>query len=349
MLKKILSLILCVCALFCIFSTTASAVEIWDGKVTVGSSSGLPGETVVLPITFNGNPGVSAFIITIIYDSNALVYEDYYPGDFYKGVIVQNNTESKTVKLVFSSFSDVYEDGNIVSLKFKIKENTKMGSYKVRISTRKGDFANLKETIIVPQTIKGAVDVKYTGSNCPHKYYTEWQTVGLPSCEKEGIQQRYCEFCGHIQSRELAPTGHDFEKDWTIDLPATPKEQGLMSRHCKNCTVVTDAVKYTYKQSQSENIDNNINATVPESDFVDSLVEQQKPESNENKDYIDKDKIYYKEEKVPTKLVDKINYYLLEKGGMGIIGKIMSFVKNLENILNIFPIAFIHAFNLILV
>lgn len=349
MLKKVLSIIICCGILFCLFSTTISAVEIREGKINIASVTGLPGEEAVVPVDIKNNPGISAFILTFLYDSSALEYLDFYAGDAFNKYTIANNSEKGMLNVVFSSFSNVYNDGRIISLKFKIKEDAKMGSYTIRLQSKKGDFSNTSEDKIIPVDNCGMVEVKYNGNNCPHKEYSEWQTMGLPSCEKEGIEQRFCEFCGHIQSRELAPFGHDFEENWTVDLPATIKTEGIMSRHCKNCTVVTDAVKYTYKQSQNENIDNNINATVPESDFVNDLIEQQKPESNENKDYKDKDKIYYTEEKVPTKLVDKIDYYLFEKSGMGTIGKIMSFVKNLENILNIFPIAFIHAFNLILV
>ena len=85
MLKKFLSLILCICVLLCIFSTTASAVEHHIGKLTVENASGLPGERVVLPIVFDHNPGISAFIITVIYDSKNLIYEDYYQSDKLKG------------------------------------------------------------------------------------------------------------------------------------------------------------------------------------------------------------------------------------------------------------------------
>lgn len=348
MVKKVLSIILCCGLLFTIFATSVSAVEIRQGKITIANVSGLPGEEAVVPVDITNNPGISAFILTFLYDNSALEYVEYYDGDAFNGYAVANYSETGTIKVAFSSFSDIYDDGRIISLKFKIKDDAKMGSYKVRLQNKKGDFANRREDIIIPNDNFGSIEVKYTGKNCPHKSYTVWQTTGLPSCEKEGIEQRYCDFCGHIQSRALAPTGHSFEKDWTVDKPATKTENGIMSRHCKNCTAFTEAVTFTYKQSTDENIDNNISATVPESDFTDKLVEEQKPESLEENVNTD-NKNYYVKEEVPTKLVDKVDYYLFKKGGMGIIGKLQSYLKNLETILNTIPFIIVNAFTTILV
>ena len=348
MVKKVLSIILCCGILFCLFTSTISAVEIREGKINIASVTGLPGEEAVVPVDIKNNPGISAFILTFLYDSSALEYLDFYAGDAFNKYTIANNSEKGMLNVVFSSFSDVYKDGRIISLKFKIKEDAKMGSYAIRIQSKKGDFSNTNEDKIIPLDNLGKVEVKYNGNNCPHKNYTEWQTTGLPSCEKEGIEQRFCEFCGHIQNRELAPTGHSFEKDWTIDLPATKTEDGIMSRHCKNCSVVTDSVKFTYKETINENIDNNFDATVPESDFTDKLVEQQKPESVEENVNTD-NKNYYEKEEVPTKLFEKIDYYLFKKSGVGIIGKLESYIKNLETILNIIPFAIVNAFTLVLV
>ena len=337
MVKKVLSIILCCGILFCLFTSTISAVEIREGKINIASVTGLPGEEAVVPVDIKNNPGISAFVLTFIYDSSALEYIDFYAGDAFNKYTIANNSEKGMLNVVFSSFSNVYSDGRMISLKFKIKEDTKMGSYTIRLQSKKGDFSNTNEDKIIPLDNYGIVEVKYNGNNCPHKNYTEWQTMGLPSCEKEGIEQRFCEFCGHIQNRELAPTGHSFEKDWTIDLPATKTEDGIMSRHCKNCSVVTDSVKFTYKQTTDENIDNNLDATVPESDFTDKLVEQQKPESVEENVNTD-NKNYYEKEEVPTKLFEKIDYYLFKKSGVVIIGKIESYIKNLETILKIIHI-----------
>ena len=348
MVKKGLSIIICCGILFCLFSTTISAVEIREGKINMATVSGLPGEEAVIPVDIVNNPGISAFILTFIYDSSALEYIDFYAGDAFNKYTIANNSEKGMLNVVFSSFSNVYSDGRMISLKFKIKEDAKLGSYTIRLQSKKGDFSNTNEDKIIPLDNYGIVEVKYNGNNCPHKNYTEWQTMGLPSCEKEGIEQRYCEFCGHIQNHELAPTGHSFEKDWTIDLPATKTEDGIMSRHCKNCSVVTDSVKFTYKQTTDENIDNNFDATVPESDFTDKLVEEQKPESVEENVNTD-NKNYYEKEEVPTKLFEKIDYYLFKKSGVGIIGKLESYIKNLETILNIIPFAIVNAFTLVLV
>ncbi len=340
MFKKVVTLLLCICLLFQLLVTSAYAMEIRDGKITVDTVSALPGETVVVSIRIEENPGIMSFATSINYDKEALEYVDYYNGEIFNSFTVKNYPEKGTLRFVFGAFANVYGDGIMISLKFKIKDDATNTLHKVRISNSKGDFSNSDEDIIIPKASYGGVDVKYNGKNCIHTSYNEWKTVGLASCDKAGLQQRFCKQCNHVQSRELAPLGHDFEPNWTIDLHAVKGSDGVMSRHCTRCSTVIDQVTFTYTESETENINNSINATVEASDFTDKLVTQQKPDNSaaEIKPE-DTDKQYYKgDEAVPKELKEKLNYYLYKMNGKGIVGKLLEIEPHFEKYFSKLPL-----------
>lgn len=341
MLKKVFVSLLCICMLLSPLSAgiTASAMEIRSGTITVDTVKGFPGETAVVSLKIEDNPGIMAFAITILYDSADLTYEDYFEGDVLSTYNVVDNPEKGSIRFVTRSFSNIYTNGTLISLKFKIKDDAGMGLHKVRITSTKGDFSDWDENVVIPKTVLGGVEVQYNGNNCPHKHYTEWQITGMPSCEKAGLQQRFCEFCAHAQNRSLAPLGHSFEEEWTVDLEATPESDGIMSRHCIRCSAVTEQLTYTYKQSEDEKIDNTVNSSVSPSDFTEQLKQEQKPQdagSTDDKTASEPDTAYYEEEKIPSGLFAKLKYYLYEKSGIGIVGKISEAVPDFEKVFSFF-------------
>lgn len=69
--------------------------------------------------------------------------------------------------------------------------------------------------------------------------FTEWETKESPTCDDDGVQERYCEVCKFTETRNVDETGHDWESEPTIDKEPTCGTEGSKSIHCKNC----DAVK----------------------------------------------------------------------------------------------------------
>ena len=72
--------------------------------------------------------------------------------------------------------------------------------------------------------------------------YGEWQDVDTPDCDDSGSKRRICDNCGHIDTRNLNPLGHEWESSFTIDKQANCTQSGSMSIHCKNCDMVEETI-----------------------------------------------------------------------------------------------------------
>ena len=71
--------------------------------------------------------------------------------------------------------------------------------------------------------------------------FGEWEQLKPNTCEDAGIRQHICEYCGFTETENIDPAGHDWEDDYTIDLPATCLVDGSRSIHCKNCDAVMNS------------------------------------------------------------------------------------------------------------
>ncbi len=58
-----------------------------------------------------------------------------------------------------------------------------------------------------------------------------------PTCTKHGIRLFTCmtDSCGATKSEKVNELGHSFEKEFSIDIPATCKTSGKKSQHCERC------------------------------------------------------------------------------------------------------------------
>lgn len=71
--------------------------------------------------------------------------------------------------------------------------------------------------------------------------FGEWKTTISPTCTEKGQEQRNCLNCQLVETRDAAPSGHDWEDDYTIDKQPACTETGSRSIHCKNCEAIRDS------------------------------------------------------------------------------------------------------------
>jgi len=88
--------------------------------------------------------------------------------------------------------------------------------------------------------------------------YGDWEIVTELTCVTSGIEERVCSNCGDVEIKETPALGHDFEKEFTIDVQPTEGEDGSKSRHCTRCDEKTDitvipALGYYSKWVHDEN------------------------------------------------------------------------------------------------
>lgn len=67
-----------------------------------------------------------------------------------------------------------------------------------------------------------------------------WELVDITypegDCEEPSESRYRCGGCGEEKTEKLAALGHDYEKEWTVDLAATCTQAGIKSHHCRRST-----------------------------------------------------------------------------------------------------------------
>ena len=70
--------------------------------------------------------------------------------------------------------------------------------------------------------------------------YGEWMTAKAATCAEAGLKERSCINCEDKQTEEIPAAGHSWNKDYTVDQPATCQAEGSQSIHCSVCDVVKE-------------------------------------------------------------------------------------------------------------
>ena len=275
-LKAVFCLILSVLLLISPLGVSAEE-DYSQGHITIDTVSALNGDSVILKIAIDNNPGIMAMTISITYDSSALTYERYYFG-YLNDYTVVDHPDKNLIRFVNCQSRNYSNNDTILSVQFKVKEEADFGFYPVSIDYKAGDFCNWKLDKLMPVITPGGVDVAYNGSNCSHKKYGDWEVVAKPACTEKGAKQRACVKCGHIDIGEIPAAGHDFAEEWTVDREASADASGIMSRHCKNCEETTDVLTFSLPESEEHKIENSEGTVIKPSDLTDKLIEEQLPE-----------------------------------------------------------------------
>ena len=111
---------------------------------------------------------------------------------------------------------------------------------------------NVSETVVVAAT--------------GHKL-DKWTYSDKFSCENGGERWQVCENCGEIFNREQVPAaGHMWDKEWTIDTPATCTTKGYKSHHCTVCGKKTDIT--TIAKTPHQYLNTVVKATTKKSGLV---------------------------------------------------------------------------------
>lgn len=290
MLRRILSVIISFLMIFSVFSfnTFATSSETpppaptGDFIVAVDTVKANAGDSVIVKLRVKNNPGIMAMTISITYDSSVLEFKRYYYGKVFSDYTLKEHPSRNIIRLVISEEYDVYGDGAIIGIQFKIADNAEAKLHEMTVKYSSGDFCNNNLERLMPKIEAGGVEVAYNGTNCGHRNYNEWSESIAPTCTKNGAEQRTCTKCGHVELRETEPAGHDYSDKFTVDIPATKDSAGVMSRHCKNCDATTNETHFTLQQSDEGNIDNIVDSTVPDNDVTKDIIDKQHPDLNDS-------------------------------------------------------------------
>lgn len=140
-------------------SSTGDLPAVEEGNVGIGSAEGKASDTVKVPISLNKNPGIFAGQYYFEYDSSVLEYVGYEEGDLFDEYSVNQTDGVINFIINAKELADVTDNGTLVILEFKIKDDAKAGDYAITLG-EKTLICNLDEQTVVPEIEEGKITVK---------------------------------------------------------------------------------------------------------------------------------------------------------------------------------------------
>jgi len=259
--KRIVATFVClILVIVCSFTVAAADTP----RISLSNVRALPGESVTINISISNNPGIMAMSFCITYNNEAFEYTGYSKG-YLSRYTINDLSDKGEIYFVNDEASDKLDNGIMLSVKFRVKDNAAPGKHTITLANRNREkygnrlhnsFSNSNLKYIVPSVTAGSITVGATCENSGHKY-GDWTVITPADCVSTGTKEHKCLRCDYTETADI-PITHDFEAEWTVDKAATPTEDGTMSRHCKNCDAVTDKITFTYQEVEdSDDPDDN--------------------------------------------------------------------------------------------
>ena len=131
-------------------------------------------------------------------------------------------------------------------------------------------------TILTPKNARDYYNIKKISgatvrpeTDAEHEHDMQKFEAKAPTCTRSGTIEYYiCRDCDKVYADEdgkecisltetyLQPLGHEWESDFTIDIPATATTQGEKSIHCRRCGERSRIVKYSLEDEKNSSNDN---------------------------------------------------------------------------------------------
>ena len=130
-------------------------------SISVGTVDGKAGQTVTVPVSISGNPGIAGYCLKVNYDANTLTLNSITAGSLISGNGTFTVNSKENIAGWYTS-NNLLEDGELMELNFTVKENVAEGNIPVSVSLD-GDLDSSlsdKDGIAVPVNfVSGGVRV----------------------------------------------------------------------------------------------------------------------------------------------------------------------------------------------
>ncbi len=120
-------------------------------SITVGTVDGRAGQTVTVPVSISGNPGIAGYSLKVTYDANALTLNSMTAGSLISGNgTFSTNDEAHIVN--WYTVDNLSGDGELLKLNFTVKDSAAEGTIPVSVSLNDGLDSNLsnEDGVAVP-------------------------------------------------------------------------------------------------------------------------------------------------------------------------------------------------------
>jgi len=140
-----------------------------EGEFTavIGTAEANPGELVDIDVVFRNNPGIIAALFSLEYDRERLSLAGVKDGKLLEGAVFGKSTEDYPYRMVWNSAStkNFTDDGILVTLTFKVKDNAPAGIAFVKLSYNKNDVFDVELSNTAVLVVDGEVAVKGKASS----------------------------------------------------------------------------------------------------------------------------------------------------------------------------------------
>lgn len=149
MLKRAIIALSVISLLICSFIPCLAA----GPTISVGKIKASPGETITVPVSISGNPGINTFSLGFSYDRSKLTLKDVTISPKLGGQFTFKE------KAVWLNSRDVFYNGEILYLKFLVADDAGSGETSVSVTYSPGDISNYNEDDVNFSVSSGAVEI----------------------------------------------------------------------------------------------------------------------------------------------------------------------------------------------
>lgn len=107
--------------------------------ISVGTATAMPGDTITIPVSISGNPGINTFSLGFEYDKGKLTVLDVTPSPQLGGQFAYKK------KAVWLNSTDSNYNGVILYLKIRVSESAAYGESTISVTYSPGDISNYNE------------------------------------------------------------------------------------------------------------------------------------------------------------------------------------------------------------
>lgn len=159
-MKKFLLFLACVLLVFGPATLHVYADE--TVKICAEDISVDPGGTFTLHVKLEDNQGLAAWMVDLSWNPEVMEIQEksVENGDsFSKGIMLDNSEEEGQLKVTWFSANNVYDDGDLFTVDFKLKESVVSGEYEILVFCPDGNTITEEEEVISPMISNATVKV----------------------------------------------------------------------------------------------------------------------------------------------------------------------------------------------
>ena len=190
--------------------------------ISIGSTKGLVGNIITVPVYLESNPGLINVTIDISYDSNVFTLTNVEDTGLLSGAMHTDRLESP-YRLTWANDTvaeNIYVTGNLVNLTFSIAENAEVGDYAFTISPVPDGIMNFD---------CDTLDAIFKNGTCTVKNYIpgDLNGDGIVSVRDRTVLTRYLAKWSGYDNSTINLDAADINGDGEITI----KDRVILSRH----------------------------------------------------------------------------------------------------------------------